>query len=52
MPDEKETDFNIVIHDQLNSIIAAKGISSELKIQDQGYQMTITIEKTFEEDEY
>jgi hypothetical protein len=44
-----EVDFNTVIHGQLNSIIEAQAISSELKMYDNGYMLTITIEKMEEE---
>jgi len=45
MPDESETDFNVIIQGQLNSIVEAQGISTELKMYDNGYMLTISIEK-------
>ena len=43
-------DFNTIVNGQLSSLIAAQGISSELKMQDNGYQLTILIEKIYEEE--
>ncbi len=40
-----EVDFSTVVHNQLNSLIAANGISTELKMQDHGYQISILVEK-------
>lgn len=40
-----EVDFNTVVHGQLNSIIEAQAISSEIKMFDNGYMLTISIEK-------
>ena len=50
MPDNTDIDFNVIVQNQLSALIEAQGISSELKMQDHGYQVTILVEK-MEDDE-
>lgn len=46
---EKEVDFNVIVQNQLSSLVEAEGLSTELKMQDNGYQLTILIEKMEDE---
>jgi hypothetical protein len=48
---ENKTDFNEAVANQINSVIITSAISSELKVQDGGYQISILIEKIFEGEE-
>jgi hypothetical protein len=48
---EHTVDFNEVMANQIHSAVVTEAVSSELKIQDGGFQITILIEKIFEEEE-
>jgi hypothetical protein len=45
----EETNFNTIVVNQLSSLIEANGVSTELKMQSKGYQITILIESIEEE---
>ena len=45
------SDFNEVLKNQITALIESKGESNELKIIDQGYMITLLIEKTYDSEE-
>jgi len=46
---KEETDFNLIVRKQLESLINAQGISTEIKMQDGEYQISILIERMEDE---
>ena len=50
MPDEKEeVNFNVIVQNQFNALVESRGISSELKMQNDGYQITVLVERMEDE---
>ena len=47
---QHEVDFNLIIQNQLTALLNAQGVSNELKMVDEGYQISILIEQV-EDDE-
>ncbi len=46
---EEEIDFNLIVRKQLESLINAQGVSTEIKMQDGEYQISVLIERMEDE---
>ena len=51
MDKTEQVDFNIVVHNLINNALISKAVSSEIVMQDNGYQMTFKVEKIVEEED-